>query len=163
MAAEYRQPVRFNPRVKDITRKYTNGEVTIAWRPRLCNHSMICFEGLPEVFDPDRRPWINPWAADTQTIIHKVKECPSGALSYFMNDGSTPDSLPVASDAPGPAAEITFEVLPDGPMLVRGQITILDAGGNRVRKGPVTAFCRCGATNNKPFCDGAHKKIGFKG
>ena len=72
--------------MKDITKKYTNGEVTIVWKPSLCIHSAICFNGTPEVFDPRRKPWIVPENATTERIIEQVKNCPSAALSYFMND-----------------------------------------------------------------------------
>jgi uncharacterized Fe-S cluster protein YjdI len=71
--------------VKAITKKYTNGEVTIVWKPDLCIHSTICFKGLPEVFDPRRRPWIVPEDSTTDKIIEQVKKCPSGALSYYLN------------------------------------------------------------------------------
>jgi uncharacterized Fe-S cluster protein YjdI len=71
--------------VKAITKKYTNGEVTIVWKSDLCIHSAICFKGLPEVFDPRRRPWIVPEDSTTDKIIEQVKKCPSGALSYYLN------------------------------------------------------------------------------
>ena len=67
------------------THKYSNGEVTIVWKPDICIHSAKCFKGLPEVFDPKKRPWINAEGATTERIIEQVKICPSGALSYFMN------------------------------------------------------------------------------
>jgi len=72
--------------MKEITKKYTNGEVTIVWKPTLCIHSGNCFRGLPVVFDPRKRPWITPEGSTTQQIIEQVKDCPSGALSYFMNN-----------------------------------------------------------------------------
>lgn len=158
-----RKRIVFNPRHKDITRKYTNGEVTVVWKPKLCIHSMICFEGLPEVFDPDRRPWIMPEKSDTHTVVEQVKACPSGALTYFMNDPVKAEENAKSAAEPTPLPEITIEILTNGPMLVRGFITLKDKEGNEVRKGPVTALCRCGATKNKPFCDGAHSRIGFKG
>ena len=68
--------------MKDITKKYSNGEVTIVWKPSQCIHSGICFRGLGTVFNPQRRPWIVPEAATTEQIINQVKKCPSGALSY---------------------------------------------------------------------------------
>jgi CDGSH-type Zn-finger protein len=55
----------------------------------------------------------------------------------------------------------TIQVLPKGPYLVAGKITLLDASGNRIDAGEKTALCRCGASTNKPFCDGTHSKIGF--
>ena len=72
--------------MKDIAKKYTNGEVTILWQPALCVHSAKCFLGLPAVFDPTKRPWVNPLGADTQRMIEQVGQCPSGALSYFLNN-----------------------------------------------------------------------------
>ena len=71
--------------MKDITKKYTNGEVTILWRPSLCIHSTLCFSALPKVFKPSLRPWITPEEATTAEIIKQVKRCPSKALDYFMN------------------------------------------------------------------------------
>jgi CDGSH-type Zn-finger protein len=55
----------------------------------------------------------------------------------------------------------TIQVLPKGPYLVAGKITLLDASGNRIEAGEKIALCRCGASTNKPFCDGTHSKIGF--
>ncbi|CAN5781679.1 (4Fe-4S)-binding protein [soil metagenome] len=60
---------------------YSNNEITIHWQPQLCKHTGICFRGLPQVFDPRRRPWILPEASGTEEIIRQVKACPSGALS----------------------------------------------------------------------------------
>jgi uncharacterized Fe-S cluster protein YjdI len=67
------------------THKYTNGEVTIVWKPDVCIHSTICWKEMIEVFNPIARPWINPQASTTEKIIEQVKKCPSGALSYYMN------------------------------------------------------------------------------
>lgn len=71
----------------DEVKRYSNGEVTVVWRPALCTHSTNCFKGLRRVFDPRRRPWINMSGADTRTIVEQVDRCPSGALSYYMNEG----------------------------------------------------------------------------
>ena len=71
--------------MKDITKRYSNREVTIIWKPSLCKHSKICWDkinGLPTVFNPMERPWIKPEGATTATIIEQVKKCPSGALNY---------------------------------------------------------------------------------
>jgi len=66
---------------KDITKRYTNGEVTVVWQPSLCVHSAICFRGLPAVFDPRRRPWVVLDGQSTGAIVAQIEECPSGALS----------------------------------------------------------------------------------
>jgi uncharacterized Fe-S cluster protein YjdI len=60
---------------------YTNGELTVFWRPEICQHSGICARGLPRVFNPRRRPWIDMDAASTDEIEAQVGRCPSGALS----------------------------------------------------------------------------------
>ena len=72
--------------MKEVTKKYSSGEVTIVWKPNVCMHSGICFRGLPQVFDPQSRPWIIAEAATTNEIIEQVKKCPSGALSFYMNN-----------------------------------------------------------------------------
>jgi uncharacterized Fe-S cluster protein YjdI len=55
------------------------------WQSHLCQHSGICFRGLPEVFDPRKRPWIEPTNSNTDGIITQVKQCPSGALSFVFD------------------------------------------------------------------------------
>ncbi|MFI5177936.1 MAG: (4Fe-4S)-binding protein [Vicinamibacterales bacterium] len=70
----------------DGTKHYTNGEVTVVWKPAMCQHSGVCFRGLPKVFDPRRRPWIELEPADSATITGQVDRCPSGALSWFRNE-----------------------------------------------------------------------------
>ncbi len=69
----------------EIVKRYSNGEVTIVWKPALCCFSGICTNGLPLVFKAEVRPWIDPMAAPTEELIRQVNECPTGALSYFMN------------------------------------------------------------------------------
>jgi len=141
--------------MKDITKKYTNGEVTIVWKPGMCIHSTICFKGLGKVFDPQKRPWITPEGGTTEQIIDQVKKCPSGALSYYLNNEAGHDVKV--------EAETIVETMPNGPLLVYGNVTVKDTNGNLTKKNNVTAFCRCGGSSNKPFCDGSHKKIGFEG
>ena len=139
---------------KKITKKYTNGEVTIVWQPHLCIHSGICAKGLPGVFKPSERPWIVPEAADTEKLINQVKQCPSGALSYFMNDEENQESERM---------ETKVEVLPNGPLLIYGTLKVIDKDGNSETKNKTTAFCRCGHSQNKPYCDGTHLKVNFQG
>ena len=67
------------------THKYTNNEVTVVWKPKVCIHSTNCWKGLIGVFNPREKPWIKMDGATTERIIDQVKKCPSGALSYFMN------------------------------------------------------------------------------
>jgi uncharacterized Fe-S cluster protein YjdI len=139
-------------------KNYTNGEVTIVWQPKICIHSTKCWHGenaLPEVFNPAERPWIKPEAASTERIINQVKACPSGALSYFLNKEEKVEETT--------STELIVETAVNGPLLVYGNIKVKDAAGNITQKSKVTAFCRCGASGNKPYCDGTHRKIDFKG
>ncbi len=69
----------------DTELEYTNGEVTVVWKPRICRHTGICARGLPTVFLPKEKPWIRMDGADTSAIVLQVKQCPSGALSFYMN------------------------------------------------------------------------------
>ena len=142
--------------MKDITKKYSNGEVTIVWKPETCIHSAICFKGLGKVFDPQKRPWITPEGANTESIIDQIKKCPSGALSYYINSDVGDEKVKIE-------AETIVESAPNGPLMVYGNVTIKDSKGNITRKNNATAFCRCGGSSNKPYCDGSHKKIGFMG
>ncbi len=94
-------------------KEYTNGEVTVVWKPEACIHSRICFTGLPGVFNPRRRPWIDMSPGETERIIGQVKNCPSGALSYYINDAPNEGETPL---------ETVIEVLPQGPLLVYGTV-----------------------------------------
>ena len=139
--------------MKEIVKEYANKEVTVVWKPDLCIHSENCFHGLPEVFNPNQNPWINVDAAESEKIKDQVGRCPSGALSILS--GNLNDTGEIKT---------SIELAKDGPLLIAGDIELKDSMGN-VQKiiNKVTAFCRCGASQNKPFCDGSHKKIGFSG
>jgi uncharacterized Fe-S cluster protein YjdI len=141
--------------MKDITKQYSNGEVTIVWKPSECIHSGICFRGLGEVFDPRKRPWITPEHSTTEKIIEQVKKCPSGALSYYLNR-DTGESVKVE-------AETIVETTPNGPLMVYGNVSVKDSTGTITKKSNATAFCRCGASGKKPYCEGSQKKINFQG
>lgn len=134
-----------------IVKHYTRDGITIVWKPDLCSHSTRCFHGLPEVFDPRRSPWVNLEGAEMEAIIRQVKQCPSGALRILA---------PKAE----PALEGVRAIeVPDGPLVVRGTFVLQRADGSEEHRDEQTAFCRCGASGGKPFCDGSHLKAGFKG
>lgn len=69
-----------------MVKRYANGEITVVWKPDLCRHTGICARGLPLVFDPRRRPWVELEHADSETIRQQVGRCPSGALSLEAPD-----------------------------------------------------------------------------
>lgn len=84
--------------MSDLSKKYTNGEITILWKPSVCSHSTICWKGaggLIDVFNPREKPWIKPAGASTERIIEQVKKCPSGALSFYFNreEANSPEEL----------------------------------------------------------------------
>jgi uncharacterized Fe-S cluster protein YjdI len=65
-----------------MVKRYSNGEVTVIWKPDLCQHGGRCALELPLVFNPRRRPWVELQHANTARIVHQVERCPSGALSW---------------------------------------------------------------------------------
>ncbi len=139
----------------NVIKHYTNGEVTVVWEPGRCIHSTVCFRGLPTVFNPRERPWVKIDGAETERIVEQVKACPSGALSYFMNGEENHEGQTVINTV--------VEALPNGPLLVYGNLTVRDRDGRETQKTKTTAFCRCGSSQHKPYCDGSHVKIGFQG
>lgn len=72
--------------MEEIIKKYRNDDITIVWQPSKCIHSGICARGLGEVFDPRKKPWISLENSETDKIVNQVKQCPSGALSFFVNE-----------------------------------------------------------------------------
>ena len=68
--------------------KYTNGEITVTWQPKICQHSGNCVRNLESVFNNSRVPWIVMSNATTAEIISAVNKCPSGALSFNYNEQS---------------------------------------------------------------------------
>lgn len=134
--------------------QYSNGEITVTWKPEICTHSTLCWKSLTEVFNPRQRPWINLEAADMQQIKSQIDKCPSGALSYIYENEDTQMSEEVKP--------IKIEVKPKGPLVCYGKILVKDINGNEELRENITSFCRCGASANKPFCDGSHRKIEFE-
>lgn len=133
-------------------RVYANGAIEVHWEPRLCIHTRNCVNGLGTVFDAERRPWIDVDAADPDEIAATVLTCPTGALHFRRLDGGPQEE---------PAAETTIEPRPNGPLFVRGRVRILDPDGNLLREDTRVALCRCGGSQNKPFCDNSHERLGW--
>lgn len=136
------------------SKEYTNGDVTVTWEPEKCIHSAICVKGLPDVFKPNEKPWVKIDAASTEAIVNQVKQCPSGALGFYMTD---------EKDKTSETMETKVEILENGPLLVYGTLKVTHKDGSSETKNRTTAFCRCGASANKPYCDGAHVNAEFKG
>jgi uncharacterized Fe-S cluster protein YjdI len=134
------------------TRTYEGDAIEVHWEPRLCIHMRNCVRGLPNVFRPEARPWIEVDAADADAIAAAVESCPTGALRYRRLDGGPQEE---------PPEETTIEPRPNGPLFVRGRVRIVGSEGEVIREDTRIALCRCGGSENKPFCDGSHLRIGF--
>jgi uncharacterized Fe-S cluster protein YjdI len=135
------------------THQYTNGEITVVWKPEQCIHSTLCWKNLADVFNPRIKPWVNMKGANTELIKDQVSKCPSGALSILE------EVAPTVTENSVPEIELT----PNGPIMVKSSCVIKHSDGREEIREGKTFLCRCGASNNKPFCDGAHKKINFEG
>jgi uncharacterized Fe-S cluster protein YjdI len=140
-------------------KEYSNGEITVVWKPDLCIHSGECVKGSPEVFQPKERPWIKPDNSTSKQIMETIDKCPSGALSYKIEDKSLEKNKDTES-----GKKIEIKAMKGGPLMVPGEgVEVLDSDGNvRETKGRSIAFCRCGASANKPFCDGSHTSVEFE-
>lgn len=138
-------------RSKDEILTYEGQEVTIHYNRLLCSHAAECGRRQKAAFDSSRKPWIVPDNAPKQGILEVVKACPSGALRF---------SLP--GEAPQHAHPETkgITVEQDGPYRVSG----VPLAASRLAKGASPdkyVLCRCGASKNKPYCDGTHVDIGW--
>lgn len=132
--------------------RYESSEVVVEYDPKRCIHAAECVRGLPSVFDPQARPWIQPDKAGGGEVAAVIRRCPTGALTMQFKDGRSAET---------PDAVNTVTISPDGPLYLRGRIVY--AGGTHAAQVEYTrvALCRCGASANKPFCDGNHAKTGF--
>lgn len=144
-----------------IVKEYTNGEVTIVWKPARCIHSTFCWREAPEIFNPRKRPWVNTSGISTEEIIKQVRRCPSEALTFYYN-GKKEEYLKEA-EKPDTVTETKIEVMPNGPLMVTGNVCIENEKGEVEIRYNTTALCRCGGTKKSPYCDGTHVKIHFRG
>ena len=127
--------------------------IEVTFNPNLCAHAGLCLRGLPEVFNLQARPWIQPEHAPADDLAEVVRRCPSGALTYHRLDGGEDEQ---------PDDRVTMRPVRNGPIYARGDLEILDGEGNVLRRTTRAALCRCGSSENKPYCDGTHVKTGFR-
>lgn len=142
--------------IKDKRRDYPGKEITVHDNRKICSHAAECVNNLSSVFKLGSRPWINPDASKMNDIIVVVRKCPSGALSYSI-DG-------VEHRDPEEQRNPIVTVLKNGPYHITGGIELI---GENIQLGEGASkehytLCRCGASDNKPFCDGAHRNSKFK-
>ncbi|MGD2034523.1 MAG: (4Fe-4S)-binding protein [Bacteroidales bacterium] len=159
-----------NDRTGNNDREYSNGEITVYWKPKKCIHVTTCYKELIDVFNPRKRPWINMKGASTEEIIRVVNLCPTDALTFEWNDKEKQkvsdlkdrdDREDVSSVKAEDITEV--KVMKDGPLVVKGRFRIIGADGSELRQMKMASFCRCGKSKKMPFCDGTHRKINFTG
>ena len=129
--------------------EYKGARITVINDGRRCIHSRYCVLNLPEVFKPNvDGPWIAPDAAAMEATVAVVTKCPSGALRYRPEGDAHAEAPPGVN---------TIRVWEDGPLAVHAQLSVAgDTSSYRA------TLCRCGKSFNKPYCDGMHRKSGFK-
>ena len=128
---------------------YEGKEIAVRFDPALCIHAGECVHGLPKVFRPDRQGgWIFPDEAEAEALAALIERCPSGALTYELADGSQEQ----------PPARNSITVEKDGPLHLHAEFSL---NGEKPDSWRAT-LCRCGASQNKPFCDGSHGMAGFR-
>jgi uncharacterized Fe-S cluster protein YjdI len=169
-------------------RQYTNGEITVFWIPSKCIHATTCFRELIEVFNPGRRPWVNMSGAPTRRIIEVVNKCPTRALAWKYNrdlsetekmagkqlarEEVNPETLTGNKKVEGRLEEqrvrgskakpASVRIMKDGPIVVQGIFRIVGPDDQELKPATMTSFCRCGNSRSMPYCDGTHRRIGFK-
>jgi uncharacterized Fe-S cluster protein YjdI/CDGSH-type Zn-finger protein len=137
----------------EATRDYRTESILVRWNPERCIHSGYCVRGLPEVFNPQDRPWVHLERASADEIAEVVQRCPTGALHFERLDGGPQEPIP---------ATTTVTLRPNGPLYVRGDVEVLAVDGSLIRRDTRVALCRCGHSAHKPFCDGSHRAAGFR-
>ena len=135
-------------------RNYEGQNIDVQYDVKRCIHAKECVNRLSQVFDVDKRPWIQPDnTPTTDALAETIQHCPTGALHFSRKDGGAPEHTP---------ADNTIRIVADGPLYVRGDMQIINSSDEIVVEDVRVALCRCGASNNKPFCDNTHKDIHFK-
>jgi hypothetical protein len=108
---------------------------------------------LSAVFDPQRRPWVDPNAASADAIATAVLRCPTGALHFIRHDGGMQE----AADVPA-----TLTPIRNGPLYVRGNIEVRGLDGSPLRHDTRISICRCGIAERMPFCDNTCRKTRWR-
>jgi CDGSH-type Zn-finger protein len=136
---------------RDKRRSYVGKRITIHDNRAICSHAGFCTDNLASVFRMQTKPWIDPDGAEVEAIITTIKQCPSGALSYSIEDVEYRDQ----------PREPMVTVSKDGPYYVTGGVELKDQPRGEGASEEHYTLCRCGASKNKPFCDGSHWHIKF--
>jgi CDGSH-type Zn-finger protein/uncharacterized Fe-S cluster protein YjdI len=132
---------------------YESENIKVTWDKVKCIHAEECVKGLPEVFNADQRPWIQPDKAEADKVAEVIHRCPTGALQYERLDGGENEKAPKKN---------TITLIEDGPVYIEGDLLIKNLDGDIVARETRAAFCRCGLSQNKPYCDNSHIKGEWK-
>jgi CDGSH-type Zn-finger protein/truncated hemoglobin YjbI len=148
-------------RVADKRDTYDGVQLTVFDNRGICQHSGFCTDRLNTVFHTEGA-FVTPSGGRMDEIIRTVRDCPSGALSYGI------DGIEARAQVDWDSSrEPAIEVSKDGPYRVTGGIPLRDWNGNPVKRAEGSslehfALCRCGHSQNKPFCSGMHWYIEFR-
>jgi CDGSH-type Zn-finger protein/uncharacterized Fe-S cluster protein YjdI len=132
-------------------RRYSGVDVDITYNVKRCIHAENCINQLAPVFDKQRRPWISPDGAVAGDVATMIGNCPSGALHYERKDGGAAEAIPERN---------IIMLWQDGPLQFNGEL-VINGATVAIASETRATLCRCGASQNKPFCDNSHKNIGF--
>lgn len=135
-------------------KKYEKGDLTVVWQPSKCIHSGVCVANLGSVFRPTEKPWIQMDQAEQEEIMKTIDKCPSGALSYETTGNQ--------SDIPEEKTATSVRVNSGASIRVQGPLEVTLPDGTVEVKENGASFCRCGASQRKPYCDGSHREIEFQ-
>ena len=138
--------------MSDKLHEFEDAAIEVTWSKARCVHVAECVRGLPQVFQPGRRPWVMPDRAAADRVAEVVRRCPTGALHYERRDGGAPEAVPESN---------TVVPTPYGPLYLRGDIQVRGVDGATLLRDTRVALCRCGATKHAPVCDGSHWEAGF--
>jgi len=136
---------------KDKRDNYMGEKITIHDNRGICSHAGLCTDNLGNVFRLKKEPWIDPYGADAQEIIKIIEKCPSGALSYSIDNVEHRDQK----------RESMITVSKDGPLCINGEIELKNIPRMKDVSKEHYTLCRCGSSKNKPYCDGSHWDVKF--
>ena len=148
-------------RVADRRDSYIGQSVTVLDNRGTCQHSGLCTDRLAAVFHLGEEPFVTPSGGRLDEIVRAVRDCPSGALSYAMDTVEAREQVDYAGQR-GQAIEVSR----NGPYRISGGIALVDGDGSDVARNAGAsrehyALCRCGHSQNKPFCSGMHWYVNF--
>ena len=132
---------------------YDGAQADVHWDGRLCIHIGECGRSEGELFKGGRQPWCQPdLAASADDVLEVVTRCPTGALTITRKDGGATETA---------GAENVVVIANNGPLYVTGALQVAGAAEDMDGVQFRAALCRCGQSQNKPFCDNSHEKAGF--